>query len=88
MAVADVFTAVPKSRPYRKGMNTAEVKAFLGDMVSSGAIDARIVKALTDNYESVNMLKKQAQLKPPIITDNFCRLNKTEELKEGLRQYF
>lgn len=62
MAVADVFTAITENRPYRKGMNTAEVKSILGDMVSSGAIDARIVKALTDNYESVNMLRKQAQL--------------------------
>lgn len=43
LRVADIFQAMAQDRPYRKGLGTTEVMAFLDRMVAEHRLDARIV---------------------------------------------
>lgn len=61
MAVADVFTAITEDRPYRKSMDDDSAKEILKNMVTSGALDGKIVNILIDNFETVNNICRQAQ---------------------------
>jgi putative nucleotidyltransferase with HDIG domain len=46
LRVADIFQAMAQDRPYRKGLNAAEVLAFLEDMVRKGRVEPQIVSAV------------------------------------------
>jgi len=61
MCVADVFTAITEDRPYRPGMNDTEAMRVLDNMVSTGALDKRIVSVLENNVAHVNKVRKIAQ---------------------------
>ncbi|MFA7637071.1 MAG: HD domain-containing phosphohydrolase [Monoglobales bacterium] len=61
MAVADVFTAITEDRPYRKGMSMDSAVTVLNNMVSSNAIDGKIVKLLIDNYQELDNIRKTSQ---------------------------
>jgi HD-GYP domain-containing protein (c-di-GMP phosphodiesterase class II) len=62
IAVADIFTALIEDRPYRKGMNTTDIKKILIDSSDSGALDSRLVKNLVDNLGDIrkDVREKQA----------------------------
>lgn len=62
MAVADVFTAITEERPYRKAMEEDRAIGVLITMIKSGALDGKIVGLLIDNFQTINDLRKQAQL--------------------------
>ncbi len=61
MAVADIFTAITESRPYRKGMDDQHAIHALKDMVASEAIDGNIVKVLIDHFQEINDIRESAQ---------------------------
>ena len=61
MAVADVFTAIAEDRPYRAGMSREKCGKILQSMVDSKALDGRIVKALLDDFEPINKIRKEKQ---------------------------
>lgn len=61
MAIADIFTALTEDRPYRKAMTSDRVMRILDDMVANGAIDARIVTLLKNNYDVINLTKEKSQ---------------------------
>ena len=62
LAVADIFTALAEDRPYRKGMQKAEIEKILSGMTSDGKLDKRVVKTLFDNFDAIikPMREKQA----------------------------
>lgn len=56
MAVADVFTAVTESRPYRKSMPKEEIISVFENMVKSNGLDGRIVAILLENFDELHTL--------------------------------
>ena len=61
MAVADIFTAITEDRPYRPGLGREKVIKILHGMAGNNKIDPNIVAILSDNYDSINTLRKNAQ---------------------------
>lgn len=61
MSVADLFTAVTESRPYRKGAERNETLAILNYKVESGALDKNVVKILVENYDEIDRMRLGAQ---------------------------
>ncbi len=61
MAVADIFTALTEDRPYRKGMQKAEVIKILSNQPSKGLLDKRIVNLLLENYDEILRHMKERQ---------------------------
>ncbi len=51
IAVADVFQALVQSRPYRKGMEMAQVLSILDEMTESGKLDKSIVGLAKKNSD-------------------------------------
>ncbi len=60
MAVADIFAAITEDRPYRAGLDKARTVAILQAMVNNNSISSPITQILIENYEQVNMARKQA----------------------------
>ncbi len=50
MAVSDVFSALQEKRPYKEAMSREKTCMILRNMVKSGALDAKVVGFLIDNY--------------------------------------
>lgn len=61
MAVADIFTAVTEDRPYRAGMPLDKALATLDQMVSSGALDGRLVALMHENAALIDGQRAAAQ---------------------------
>jgi len=61
MAVADIFTAISEDRPYRKGMDEAEIHRILQSQADNNFLDKRIVALLFDNYEAIRLKVKEKQ---------------------------
>lgn len=61
MAVADVFTAITEDRPYRKGMPADQARHSMEQLAKRGALDARIVGVLLDNFDEINGAREAAQ---------------------------
>lgn len=55
LRVADIFQAMVQDRPYRKGLNTTEVMAFLDELVAAHRLDAEIV-AIAARYRDEAMV--------------------------------
>lgn len=53
MAVADVFTAITETRPYRKGMDQRQAIYTLLTMSESGSLDSRITRLAVENYNEL-----------------------------------
>ncbi|GAB6178983.1 HDIG domain-containing protein [Desulfotomaculum defluvii] len=56
IAVADIFTALTETRPYRQAMEKEEVIKILTNQVKAGAIDSELTSLLISNYEEAYML--------------------------------
>ncbi|MEJ6949683.1 HD domain-containing phosphohydrolase [Natronospora cellulosivora (SeqCode)] len=63
MAVADIFTAITEDRPYRKGMKKEQVIKIFKDLINKGKIDKNVVSVLFDNFEELNNIRENNQLK-------------------------
>ena len=61
MAVADVFTALTESRPYREEMGKPEVLRILRSMVDNGSLCREVAGILTDHYDEIWELCKNYQ---------------------------
>jgi HD-GYP domain-containing protein (c-di-GMP phosphodiesterase class II) len=61
MSVADIFTALSEDRPYRRGMEKAQVVEILQGMASRGKIDAAIVERLIAHYDEIDALRRAEQ---------------------------
>jgi len=61
MAVADVFTALTESRPYREGVGRVKTIGLLREFAANGALDPRLVAALIDAYDLVDQGRSEAQ---------------------------
>ena len=63
MAVSDIFTALAEDRPYRKGMQTQNIKKILQEQASRGIQDDHIVKLLLENTDEVRrvVIERQEQ---------------------------
>ncbi|MGW8256926.1 MAG: HD-GYP domain-containing protein, partial [Thermoguttaceae bacterium] len=62
MAVADISTALPEDRPYRKGLLKQEALEVLDGFVKNGAIDRNIVAALRENFDEINLIREIEQM--------------------------
>ncbi|HAN22157.1 MAG TPA: phosphohydrolase [Clostridiales bacterium] len=71
MAVADVFTAITENRPYRKGMEDTQAMEVLNNMVTSGALDGKVIGILLENFHTINDLREDAQQKASEQYKNF-----------------
>lgn len=49
LRVADIFQAMAQNRPYRAGLPEKEVLEFLRELSDKGALDADIVKLVSEN---------------------------------------
>jgi putative nucleotidyltransferase with HDIG domain len=54
VAVADVFSALAETRPYRDGMPRTAVLEVLERMVSDGKLDSTVVELLRTYYDEIN----------------------------------
>lgn len=63
MAVADIFTAVTEDRPYRTGMTESKALSTLRALVDDGSICPYVVSILTDHFEEIDRLRREAQEK-------------------------
>ncbi|MCK8827976.1 HD domain-containing protein [Natroniella acetigena] len=61
IAVSDVFTAITEDRPYRQGMDKAQVIDILEDLVEDSALDLDIVTTLIENYNLINTARQKVQ---------------------------
>lgn len=61
MAVADVFTAITEDRPYRRGMESEQALATIGEMVARQALDPLVVEVLRANFALINTVRMEAQ---------------------------
>ncbi|MDD5762844.1 MAG: HD domain-containing protein [bacterium] len=61
MAVADVFTALTESRPYRGGVGREKTIGLLREFAANGALDPRLVSMLIDAYDQVDRGRSEAQ---------------------------
>ena len=61
MAVADVFTALTESRPYRGGMELTSVVSCMSGMAADGQLDADIVALVVKNALQINQVRFRAQ---------------------------
>lgn len=61
VAVADVFTAITETRPYREGMADKKALQVLKRMVSDSALDGDIVSILLDHFDKINHIRINAQ---------------------------
>ncbi|MBT5028630.1 MAG: HD domain-containing protein [Nitrospinaceae bacterium] len=61
MAVADIFTALAEDRPYREGMEKAQIEKVFQNMVRDGKLDSQVVDALFGNYKKINDERVEAQ---------------------------
>ena len=61
MAVADVFTALTESRPYRDGMELASVLACMRDMAAKNQLDQGLVDLVAKNALQINQVRARAQ---------------------------
>ncbi len=53
MAVADIFTAISEDRPYRSGMEPADIIDTMNLLSTGKLLDPRVVSVLLDNFEPV-----------------------------------
>ncbi len=61
MTVADIFTALTETRPYRQSMETAEAIKVLEDLSKKGKIDETVLSTLTQNAAEIDKVRKHAQ---------------------------
>ena len=61
MAIADVFTALSEDRPYRQGLDQVKVFELMNEMVKDGALDAKVMSILHDNYDQIAIKRIKAQ---------------------------
>ena len=61
MAVADVFTALTESRPYRDGMELTRVLACMQEMAATSQLDHGIVDLVAKNALQINQVRSRAQ---------------------------
>lgn len=63
MAVSDVFTAITEDRPYRAGMSKEEALELIESLANKNALDKSIVSLLKANYEEINNIRSNAQMR-------------------------
>ncbi len=74
MAVCDVFTAMKEDRPYRKGMNDADILKILNEMVRNKKLDGEVFGTLCSNLDEINHIfitqKKLCLTRYRALSDN------------------
>ena len=60
LAVADIFSAITEDRPYRKGMEKAQVMEIMRENAARGDISEGIVQHLLDGYDEINEARARA----------------------------
>jgi putative nucleotidyltransferase with HDIG domain len=61
MGVADVFTAIAETRPYRKSIRREKALSMLKGMVKDNALDGDVLAKLEADYSEINAIRKQEQ---------------------------
>lgn len=61
LAVADIFTAIAEDRPYRLGMEKADVINVISSKGDNKCLDSNVVKVFIENYDYINEKRKEAQ---------------------------
>jgi HD-GYP domain-containing protein (c-di-GMP phosphodiesterase class II) len=61
MMVADIFTALAEDRPYRRRMTRTGIVPILEQMQNRGALDARFVRLLIENYGEIETCVAESQ---------------------------
>jgi len=61
LAVADVFTALAETRPYREALSPDRVLATLEGLATAGKLDRSVFELLQQNFAEVNAQRHHAQ---------------------------
>jgi HD-GYP domain-containing protein (c-di-GMP phosphodiesterase class II) len=61
IAVADVFTALSEDRPYRQPSPRSRVVGILEELAKTMVLDRRVIGALLDNYDEVDLHRRRTQ---------------------------
>ena len=61
MAVSDIMTALSEDRPYRPGMNRADVLSIIFSMAKNGGLDMNIAELADKNFHRINTVRIKAQ---------------------------
>lgn len=82
MQVADIFTAMAESRPYRThGMSKDQIVKILSDMVNHGNLDRKITGLLLNSYDDIREKVLARQIKARDFYDSHFN-NKSNELDQ------
>ncbi len=71
LAVADVFTALTESRPYRRGLSPEEALREIGSMSSAGELDRGVVSVLSGHSGTIDEVRGLAQTRARVEYDEF-----------------
>jgi HD-GYP domain-containing protein (c-di-GMP phosphodiesterase class II) len=63
VAVADVFTAMTESRPYRSALTRGTAERSLMSLASDGMLDGRIVGEAVVHFDSIDAARQAAQIR-------------------------
>ncbi len=72
MAVADVFSAITEHRPYRKGMEKAQVVSVLQNMAEKRAISASVVAVVLEHFDQLTDICLHAEYQAEERYQRFC----------------
>jgi HD-GYP domain-containing protein (c-di-GMP phosphodiesterase class II) len=61
ITVADVFTALVETRPYRPGLARQQAVTILQNMTAKGWLDGDLVQSISGNFEEMNIICRQAE---------------------------
>lgn len=82
IAVADVFTALAEDRPYRAGMERAEIQEHFSKHTKAGRYDRAVVDVLFAHYDFVDQSRLRGQLKQTMgLREHWAQVD--DELREN-----
>lgn len=72
MAVADIFSAITEHRPYRRGMDKAQVVSVLQNMAEKRAISANVVAVALKHFDELTDICLGAEYQAKERYQRFC----------------
>ncbi len=86
VAVADIYTALTETRPYRKGSEPHEALQLLEKGVEENRVDSDVVDLLRENLDVIDKARKKAQIKADREYMEFIKT--AEELTPAVEKAF
>jgi len=83
LTIADIFTALTETRPYREGLGLGTCLGMLENFYERGKIDSDVLETLKNNAIEINLIRRCAQNTEDSILDEF-RDRVSEKLECGM----